>query len=475
LIVDLGGISRVADLAITGGIEVEASVADITGCQLSPGAIGILFHNASGSILDNVITGGATGILARQGSDPTISGNTVTETTERGIACESGSAPHIDSNILTGSGGTGIDCTNDPIITGNSITGFSVGMNLRSGLALAMGNTVVGASNTGIHISSTTPDDYPTVRGNTIAQGGGVGVLFEWTGGTLESNVITGNAGPGVEIEGGFEDFLNPVLLDHPVILGNSIISNSEQGVYVWGSLIAAPLEVAAPTIVGNIISGNAGFGIEQTLSTPSLAYNNVFGNLTGESDGKLGDTDISLDPLFVNIGSGNFTLTAESPCIDLVGSDVLWTGPLDRAGADRVTDGDGDGIALADAGAFEFVLTCPDADGDGYFDPDCADKGEGDCDDSDASINPGADEIWYDGIDQNCDGNDEDQDGDGFIQDEDCDDTDASIAPGDCADVLDPGFLDEEGCDCSMGESRPTNSLMWLLLLAAGRVRRRR
>ena len=60
------------------------------------------------------------------------------------------------------------------------------------------------------------------------------------------------------------------------------------------------------------------------------------------------------------------------------------------------------------------------DADGDGFgseetvssSDSDCSDAGESandtDCDDSDAGVNPAAEEILDDGIDQNCDGEDE-------------------------------------------------------------------
>ncbi len=61
---------------------------------------------------------------------------------------------------------------------------------------------------------------------------------------------------------------------------------------------------------------------------------------------------------------------------------------------------------------------------------------GGDDCDDADATINPGVEEVWYDGVDSDCGGNDDfDQDGDGYVAVEyggdDCVDTDASVYTG--------------------------------------------
>ena len=68
------------------------------------------------------------------------------------------------------------------------------------------------------------------------------------------------------------------------------------------------------------------------------------------------------------------------------------------------------------------------DADADGY---DSATFGGDDCDDARSDVHPGAPENWYDGVDQDCDGNDGDQDADGYALNYDCNDTDAAVNPG--------------------------------------------
>jgi len=97
-----------------------------------------------------------------------------------------------------------------------------------------------------------------------------------------------------------------------------------------------------------------------------------------------------------------------------------------------------------------DFLVDCADDDCDATCDGD-GDGWDGlggpDCDDTRADVHPEADEVPYDGADNDCDPAtpDDDVDGDGFIQSADCDDALAASYPG-AVETCGNGVVDD--CD---------------------------
>jgi len=134
-------------------------------------------------------------------------------------------------------------------------------------------------------------------------------------------------------------------------------------------------------------------------------------------------------------------------------GSEVCNGGVDDDC--DGLADDDDDSLDASDGSTWY-----ADADEDGYGDASdwitaCEQPGgyvedSSDCDDGSATVNPGATETWYDGVDADCDGSsDYDADADSYASDsfggEDCDDGDASINP-DAYDIPEDGV--DQDCD---------------------------
>ena len=113
-------------------------------------------------------------------------------------------------------------------------------------------------------------------------------------------------------------------------------------------------------------------------------------------------------------------------------------------------------------------TLNSPDIDGDGYT------ESQGDCNDQDTAINPGAIDICGDDIDQDCNGSDPvcdpldpDTDGDGYTESQgDCNDDNAAIYPGAidiCGDGIDQDCSGED-LTCSPGNSAYETQLLDLI-----------
>lgn len=135
--------------------------------------------------------------------------------------------------------------------------------------------------------------------------------------------------------------------------------------------------------------------------------------------------------------------------------------------GAEERCDGvDDDCDGTADNDAVDASEWFPDRDGDGHGADEpgllrCGPEGDttasnqDDCDDQDATSHPGADEVAYDGVDQDCSGADlDDLDGDGHLAASDCDDSDAESHP-DGDETWANAFVDND-CDGDLDQDSP-------------------
>ncbi len=158
-------------------------------------------------------------------------------------------------------------------------------------------------------------------------------------------------------------------------------------------------------------------------------------------ASGGLGLTDFSLR-LSGEVFTENLVLDGGSVELD-GGYDCSFTTKTSTSSIlGTITISTGAATFAGDTGVVSMIQCAFDVDGDGYTSIGSCSGSADDCNDNDASVNPGAAEIC-DGIDNNCDGQIEegltptDVDGDGYYDAglcagvaEDCNDIDATIHP---------------------------------------------
>ncbi|MFK7931190.1 MAG: MopE-related protein [Myxococcota bacterium] len=201
------------------------------------------------------------------------------------------------------------------------------------------------------------------------------------------------------------------------------------------------PLEILSVTVTEPFTTAAAAVGVDAGASYKTTVRfepaTDDFGLFNGEMIVTTNDPD---EPSIVCSLSGSVTDDADQDgfvTAEAGGDDCDDADPEINPGATEIWY---DNIDQDCAGDSDF-----DQDGDGYdtltvwtdsttLNPETGLPG-GDCQDADATINPGETEVWYDGKDADCDGqNDFDRDGDGYRTAEfgydDCDDDDALANP---------------------------------------------
>ncbi|WP_300672174.1 right-handed parallel beta-helix repeat-containing protein [Desulfoluna sp.] len=230
---------------------------------------------------------------------------------------------------------------------------------------------------TGIELMATDGDIEPQIKHNRIYSNSSYGVYSSATGGNLspviKANRIYNNpTGIYVTADNSFTsdpEIENNLIYDTTSVMadGISLESGSSTGgnvnavlshnTIVGGSGSSIKFNKLSGTLTASvkycIISGAAGFGIEDIASTSIAvdyvaAYNNVSGNFSGgitETNTVTADPDLESD----------FSLKITSPCIDVIPGTVTDAADEDFAGISRPQKKSDSGQLYYDIGAYEY------------------------------------------------------------------------------------------------------------------------
>ena len=332
------------------------------------------------------VTGQANGFYISGKNWITVSGFTVTNTSDHGLYVSSGSS-HITlaNNHVSASGDTAPGKTKSGIYFSNVSD------------SLIVGNTADHNSSYGIYLTSGSTRNV--VDGNTSFsnamgyQRAASGIrLYSSPGNTISNNVSHDNEDSGIEFDTNAESNLtfNNVIYnngDHGIddykspgqtIVANTVYKNVTAGINIEGNSTGATIAnnisvdngIKSPRTHSNIrVESGSTSGttldydlVYLTTADTLLIWNSVgYTSLAAFRSASGQETHaIQADPRWTNVAGGNFHLTSGSPAIDSANAGIAGQPSLDVEGTARIDDpitpNTGVGIrAYDDRGAYEF------------------------------------------------------------------------------------------------------------------------
>lgn len=294
------------------------------------------------------------------------------------VGCTVVDNPFIYYNVVSGNAGNGIRVTDSDNVTiranfvglgadnatvvANAADGILINgtsQNTQVGGVIPLGNVVSGNTLNGIEVADTAAgfSTLNTFGGITaffgIAPNGLNGVLITSTGGnqTIQTNVLSGNLGNGLEISG---DASGVTVVPNIIGLntrGDGVLANGGNGILIAGSahdnVIGGAGVVSSDSVIRqNTISGNGGYGVEIS----GAAYNNVV------ADSAIG-TNIQELAALPN-GQGGVLLSS-SGIGNVVGTAIVGYSPLPSPAAlvNVISGNTGAGVTIDPGVQFNAVL----------------------------------------------------------------------------------------------------------------------
>lgn len=280
--------------------------------------------NTNITISNCLFENAAAGVLwAQLINNSTFSNNTITNPVESGFECKYCSNNTITNNTIISPGQWGIlliDDSDENSISGNSVINAGadgIAINSNSTDTICQNNTVslntvANATLTGITVNASNTN----ITNNIVYGSGNGGIVIpnaNASNNDLSFNEIYNCVGAGVSVQNQLSDLEN-----------NTIYNNSSDGVSIDHD--------GTSIVRNNIIVGNSGFGISVSSGTVTSNFNNVYDNTSGSyNEISEGESDVSVDPFFVDAANGDFNLKGFSRCID--------AGSTDGSNPDNETD----------------------------------------------------------------------------------------------------------------------------------------